>query len=80
MNSIFSLYTKRVFDNCLETQLLIAVPLFVVGMILERGGFIEDLLKTCERLLGRLRGGLALAVIMVGALLAAARALWAQPW
>ena len=72
VNSIFSLYTKRVFDNCLETQLLIAVPLFVVmGMILERGGLIEDLLKTCERLLGRLRGGLALAVIMVGALLAA---------
>ena len=52
--------------------LLIAVPLFVyMGVMLESSGLAEELLETMALLLGRLRGGLALSVVVVGALLAA---------
>ncbi len=51
---------------------LIAVPLFVfMGVMLERSGLAEDLLDTMGLLFGRLRGGLAISVVVVGALLAA---------
>lgn len=52
---------------------LLAVPYFIfMGNILERSGLAEDLLKTVGQLFGPLRGGLALAVVAVGTLLAAA--------
>ncbi|CAN5249003.1 TRAP transporter large permease subunit [soil metagenome] len=51
---------------------LLAVPFFtLMGLILERSGMAEDLLDTIGQVFGPLRGGLALAVIFVGALLAA---------
>jgi tripartite ATP-independent transporter DctM subunit len=51
---------------------LLAVPLFVfMGVMLERSGLAEDLLDTMGLLFGRLRGGLAISVIIVGALLGA---------
>ncbi len=51
---------------------LLAVPLFVfMGVILEKSGLAEELLETMAMLCGRMRGGLAFAVIIVGALLAA---------
>ncbi len=51
---------------------LIAVPLFVyMGVMLERSGLAEELLETMGLLFGRLRGGLAISVVAVGALLAA---------
>ena len=51
---------------------LLAVPFFTfMGLILERSGMAEDLLDTIGQLFGRIRGGLAFAVIFVGALLAA---------
>ncbi len=51
---------------------LLAVPFFTfMGLILERSGMAEDLLDTVGQVFGPLRGGLALAVIFVGALLAA---------
>jgi tripartite ATP-independent transporter DctM subunit len=51
---------------------LLAVPLFVfMGVVLEKSGAAEELLDTMGRLFGRLRGGLAISVVMVGALLAA---------
>src|SRR3989442_6902580 len=51
---------------------LLAVPFFTfMGLILERSGMAEDLLDTIGQLFGPLRGGLAFAVIFVGALLAA---------
>ena len=51
---------------------LIAVPLFVfMGVMLERSGLAEELLDTMGLLFGRLRGGLAISVIVVGALLGA---------
>ncbi|MEF9964333.1 MAG: TRAP transporter large permease subunit [Comamonas sp.] len=51
---------------------LLAVPFFtLMGLILERSGMAEDLLDTVGQVFGPIRGGLALAVIFVGALLAA---------
>lgn len=51
---------------------LIAVPLFVfMGMMLEKSRLAEQLLDTMARLLGGLRGGLGLSVVLVGAMLAA---------
>ncbi len=51
---------------------LLAVPLFIfMGIVLDKSGLAEDLLETMGLLFGRLRGGLALAVVIVGALLAA---------
>ncbi len=51
---------------------LIAVPLFVyMGIMLEKSGLAESLLETMSMLFGRLRGGLAISVVIVGALLAA---------
>jgi len=51
---------------------LLAVPLFVfMGIVLEKAGLAEELLETMGMLFGRLRGGLALSVVVVGAMLAA---------
>ena len=51
---------------------LLAVPFFTfMGLVLERSGMAEDLLDTVGQVFGPMRGGLALAVIFVGALLAA---------
>ncbi|MCI4646287.1 MAG: TRAP transporter large permease subunit [Hyphomonadaceae bacterium] len=64
-------YPARI-QGAMENQVLIAVPLFVImGVILERSRVAEDLLHIASRLLGRLRGGLGYAVVIVGALLAA---------
>jgi tripartite ATP-independent transporter DctM subunit len=51
---------------------LLAIPFFTfMGLILERTGMAEDLLDTIGQLFGRIRGGVAYAVVFVGALLAA---------
>ncbi len=64
-------FPSRVF-GVMSNQLLMAVPLFVyMGVMLERSGLAEELLETMALLFGRLRGGLAVSVIVVGALLAA---------
>ena len=56
----------------MHNETLIAVPLFVfMGVVLERGKISEELLVTMGRLFGRIRGGLAISVCIVGALLAA---------
>jgi TRAP-type mannitol/chloroaromatic compound transport system permease large subunit len=56
----------------MSNDTLLAVPFFTfMGLILERSGLAEDLLDTVGQLFGPLRGGLAFAVIFVGALLAA---------
>ncbi|MCB1513344.1 MAG: TRAP transporter large permease subunit [Hyphomicrobiaceae bacterium] len=62
---------ERVF-GILSNDTLLAIPFFtLMGLILERSGMAEELLKTAGQLFGRVRGGLAYAVIFVGALLAA---------
>jgi len=56
----------------MQNDTLLAVPFFtLMGLILERSGMAEDLLETVGQLFGPVRGGLALAAIFVGALLAA---------
>lgn len=56
----------------LNNDVLIAVPLFIyMGVMLERSGIAEDLLRTLGEVFGRLHGGLAFSVILVGSLLAA---------
>jgi tripartite ATP-independent transporter DctM subunit len=63
---------ERIF-GILSNQVLLAVPFFVfMGTMLERSRLAEDLLTTIGVLFGRVRGGLALAVVFVGTLLAAA--------
>jgi len=62
---------ERVYQT-MSNEVLLAVPFFTfMGLILERSGMAEDLLDTIGQLFGPVRGGLAYAVILVGALLAA---------
>jgi tripartite ATP-independent transporter DctM subunit len=62
---------NRVF-GIMSNETLIAVPLFVfMGVTLERARIAEELLETMSVMFGRLRGGLAIAVMLVGMLLAA---------
>lgn len=61
----------RIF-GILQNDTLLAIPFFTfMGLILERSGMAEDLLDTIGQLFGPIRGGLAFAVIFVGAMLAA---------
>ncbi len=63
---------ERIF-GIMSNFVLLAVPFFIfMGTVLERARLAEDLLTTIGKLFGPLRGGLALAVVFVGALLAAA--------
>lgn len=67
----FNLLPLRIW-GVMQNFTLVAVPLFVfMGVTLERSGLAEDLLETMALLFGRLRGGLSIAVIVVGSLLAA---------
>lgn len=60
------------FWGVMSNETLLAIPFFTfMGIILERSGMAEDLLDTIGQLFGPVRGGLAYAVIFVGALLAA---------
>ena len=62
---------ERVY-GVMSNDTLLAIPFFTfMGLVLERSGMAEDLLDTIGQLFGTLRGGLAYAVIFVGALLAA---------
>lgn len=64
---------QRIF-GVMTNEVLLAIPLFVfMGVMLERSRVAEELLEAMGRLFGALRGGLAVAVVMVGVLLAAAK-------
>ena len=67
----FYLLSLRIFGT-MQNFVLLGVPLFVfMGMMLEKSGIAEKLLETMALLFGKFKGGLALSVIVVGALLAA---------
>ncbi len=56
----------------MSNETLLAIPFFTfMGLVLQRSGMAEDLLETVGQVFGAMRGGLALAVVLVGALLAA---------
>lgn len=63
---------QRIYGTIMENYTLVAVPFFVfMGVMLEKSGLAEELLETMGILFGKLRGGLAISVVVVGALLAA---------
>ncbi|MEM9673979.1 MAG: TRAP transporter large permease subunit [Bacteroidota bacterium] len=67
----FYLLALRVYGT-MNNYVLIAVPLFIyMGIMLEKSGLAESLLETMALLFGKFRGGLAIAVVVVGAMLAA---------
>lgn len=69
--ALFQALPQRIF-GIMANDTLLAVPFFTfMGLILERSGMAEDLLETIGQLFGPLRGGLAIAVVLVGAMLAA---------
>ena len=69
--ALFGALPERIW-GIMSNDTLLAVPFFTfMGLILERSGMAEDLLETIGQLFGPVRGGLAYAVILVGALLAA---------
>ena len=69
--ALFGALPERIF-GIMSNDTLLAVPFFTfMGLILERSGMAEDLLDTVGQLFGPVRGGLAYAVVLVGALLAA---------
>ena len=69
---LLNLFSMRTF-GVMSNYVLLAVPFFIfMGTMLEKSKLAEDLLRTIGQLFGPLRGGLALAVVFVGALLAAA--------
>ncbi len=69
--NLFQALPLRVF-GIMQNDTLLAIPFFtLMGIVLERSGMAEDLLETVGQVFGPVRGGLAIAVILVGALLAA---------
>ena len=69
--NFFNLLPLRVF-GVMSNFTLIAVPLFIfMGVTLERSGLAEDLLETMALVFGRVPGGIAISVVIVGTLLAA---------
>ncbi len=73
---IFDLNLLRLLPNrwfgTMSDYTLLAIPFFIfLGAVLEKSGLAEDLLETIGILLGPLRGGIALAVVLVGTMLAA---------
>ncbi|MFQ5893412.1 MAG: TRAP transporter large permease subunit, partial [Nitrospinota bacterium] len=72
---LFHLLPLRIY-GVMTNYTLLAMPLFVfMGVMLERSGLAEDLLETMGLLFGRVRGGLAISVVAVGALLGASTGL-----
>lgn len=70
-SNMFQALPLRVL-GIMQNDTLLAIPFFTfMGILLERSGMAEDLLETVGQVFGPLRGGLAVAVILVGALLAA---------
>ncbi|TRZ64232.1 MAG: TRAP transporter large permease subunit [Rhodocyclaceae bacterium] len=68
---LFRALPERVY-GVMSNDTLLAIPFFTfMGLILERSGMAEDLLDTIGQLFGPVRGGLAYAVVLVGAMLAA---------
>ncbi len=67
----FNLLPLRIW-GVMSNYVLIAVPLFIfMGVMLEKSGLAEELLETMALLFGKLRGGLAISVLAVGAMLGA---------
>ena len=70
-DTLFQAIPLRIL-GIMQNETMLAIPFFtLMGLVLERSGMAEELLDTIGQLFGPMRGGLALAVVFVGALLAA---------
>ena len=70
--SYSSLVVERIWD-VMDNWVLVALPMFIfMGLLLDRSGVAGDLMQNFARLFGRVRGGLAVTVALIGMLLAAA--------
>jgi len=68
----FANLLPRIYGQAVENQVLVAVPMFIfMGVILEKSGVAEELLICLQVLLRRVPGGLALAVVLLGTIMAA---------
>ena len=68
---IFGVIVQRIYAQ-MSNWVLVALPMFIfMGLMLERSGVAERLMVDFSRLFGRFRGGLGLAVVVIGILLAA---------
>jgi tripartite ATP-independent transporter DctM subunit len=66
-----SLVTDRIWD-LMDNWVLVALPMFIcMGLLLDRAGIASDLMRDVSRLFGRMRGGLAVTVALIGVVLAA---------
>ena len=69
--SYASLVADRIWD-LMDNWVLVALPMFVcMGLLLDRAGIAADLMRDLSRLFGRMRGGLAVTVALIGVVLAA---------
>ena len=68
----FANLLPRVYGQAVQNQVLVAIPMFVfMGTMLEKSGVAEDLLHTLQLMLRRVPGGLAIAVTLLGTIMAA---------
>lgn len=68
-----TLLPNRVYGGIIQSPVLVAAPMFIfMGLIMEKTRIADDLLTTLQRVMRAVPGGLALAVIMMGTILAAA--------
>lgn len=68
-----SLMPARIFGSAIDTKVLVAAPMFIfMGVVMEKTRIAEDLLLSLQKLMVRVPGGLALAVVLMGTILAAA--------
>ncbi len=68
-----SLIPTRIYGGVVDNAVLVAAPMFIfMGVVMEKTRIAEDLLLTLQKLLARVPGGLALAVVLMGTILAAA--------
>lgn len=68
-----TLMPNRIFSGTIDNAVLVAAPMFIfMGLIMEKTRIAEDLLLTLQRLMRVIPGGLALAVVLMGTILAAA--------
>lgn len=68
---IFALFPSRIY-GVMSNSTLMAMPLFIfMGLVLEKSGMAEKLLRNIGELFGSIRGGMAIGVVAVGVLLAA---------
>ena len=69
--SYASIVTDRIWD-LMDNWVLVALPMFIcMGLFLDRAGIASDLMRDVSRLFGRMRGGLAVTVALIGVILAA---------